>query len=227
MNSDNSSLRILIVDDEPDIIEVVKYNLLQQNYLVSTATDGIEAIQIAKKTNPHLILLDINMPNKDGVAVVKELRNQSQFADTIIIFLTALASEQNEVEGLNIGADDYIVKPIKPQVLISRIKSALRRFAVKDENLIVYKDLVINKTQYNIKYQNETINLARKEFELLCLLASKPTKVFERLEILNTIWGQEVIVGDRTIDVHIRKIRQKLNDNYISTVKGVGYKFEM
>lgn len=222
----NSSIKILVVDDEVDIVEMVQYNLVQKGYTVITANDGIEAVQLAKKHSPNLILLDIGMPKKDGIAVCQELRALPQFNETIIIFLTALASEENEIRGLNHGADDYIVKPIKPQLLLTRLKSALRRQVPNDETLIIYKDIVINKTNYNVNYKDKTIVLARKEFELLCLLASKPSKVFERGEILNTIWGQEVIVGDRTIDVHIRKIRQKLDDNYISTVKGVGYKLE-
>jgi two-component system, OmpR family, alkaline phosphatase synthesis response regulator PhoP len=228
MQAENSKIKILIVDDEVDILEMVQYNLGLHNYIVKTAINGIEAIQYAKEFKPNLILLDMNMPKLNGIETCLQLRANPDYKDTIIIFLTAMASEEHEIKGLNIGADDYIIKPIKPQILISRIKSALRRLTPEDNKQIIeYKDLKINKSEYKVEYNGTTIIFARKEFQLLSLLASKPTKVFDRMEILNTIWGNEVIVGDRTIDVHVRKIRQKLDDKYISTIKGVGYKLEL
>jgi two-component system, OmpR family, alkaline phosphatase synthesis response regulator PhoP len=218
---------ILIVDDEQDITELIQYNLMNAGYTTFLAHNGIEAIQIAKKNKPDLILLDVNMPKKDGYQTCKELRSSNEFADTIIIFLTAMGDEGSEIRGLELGADDYIVKPIKPNVLVSRVKSALRKSNKEDVNTDMhFNGLVIHKAAYNITLDDQTVILARKEFELLAMLASKPDKVFDRTEILNKIWGSEVIVGDRTIDVHIRKIRQKLNERYIFTVKGVGYKFQ-
>lgn len=221
--------KILIVDDEPDIVEFISYNLKSKGYLIATATDGVEAIRKAKDFRPNLILLDIMMPNKDGIETIKELRNIPDFDDTAIIFLTALNDEKYEIEGLKIGADDYIAKPIKPELLVTRIGSALRRFR-KDEDQDqkqTFGDLEINKTKFTVTYKGEDITLAKKEFELLSLLASKPGRVFLRNEILQRVWGTDVIVGDRTIDVHIRKVRQKLGVDLITTVKGVGYKFDM
>ncbi len=221
--------KILIVDDEPDIIEIISYNLKSKGYQIATASDGVEAIRKAKDFRPDLILLDIMMPNKDGIQTIKELRQLPDFEDTAIIFLTALTDEKSEIEGLNLGADDYISKPIKPELLTSRIQAALRRFK-KDEDeeqKLTFGDLEINKTKFSVTYKDQDILLAKKEFELLSLLASKPGRVFLRNEILQRVWGTDVIVGDRTIDVHIRKIRQKLGIDLITTVKGVGYKFEM
>jgi len=221
--------KILVVDDEKDIVEFISYNLIQQNYIVAKAYDGEEAIKVAKTFNPDLILLDIMMNKKDGKETLKILRTLPDFEKVIVIFLTALSDEQSEVQGLQLGADDYISKPIKPALLNSRISAALRRLK-SDENFeekIILGDLEINKTQFAVKYQDKEITLAKKEFELLMLLASKPGRVFLRQEILQRVWGTEVIVGDRTIDVHIRKIRQKLGIDLITTVKGVGYKFEM
>ena len=221
--------KILIVDDEPDIVEFISYNLKNKGYLIATAGDGVEAIRKAKEFRPDLILMDIMMPNKDGMATVKELRVLPEFEDTAIIFLTALNDEKYEIEGLKIGADDFISKPIKPELLATRIGATLRRFR-KDEGQdqkMTFGDLEINKTKFSVFYKGEEILLAKKEFELLSLLASKPGRVFLRNEILQRVWGTEVIVGDRTIDVHIRKIRQKAGIDLITTVKGVGYKFEL
>lgn len=221
--------KILIVDDEPDIVEFINYNLKSKGYLTATARDGVEAIRKAKDFRPNLILLDIMMPNKDGLETIKELRTIPEFDDTAIIFLTALNDEKYEIEGLKIGADDFIAKPIKPELLVTRIGSALRRFR-KDEDQdqkLTFGDLEINKTKFTVSYKGTEIILAKKEFELLSLLASKPGRVFLRNEILQRVWGTDVIVGDRTIDVHIRKIRQKVGIDLITTVKGVGYKFEM
>ncbi len=221
--------KILIVDDEPDIVEFITYSLKGKGYLTATAKDGFEAIRKAKDFRPDLILLDIMMPNKDGLQTIKELRQMPEFEDTAIIFLTALSDEKSEIEGLKVGADDYISKPIKPELLATRIRTALRRSRKDDEheNKLVFGDLEINKTKFTVTYQGKEILLAKKEFELLSLLASKPGRVFLRNEILQRVWGTDVIVGDRTIDVHIRKIRQKVGIDLITTVKGVGYKFEM
>lgn len=221
--------KILIVDDEPDIVEFISYNLKSKGYHIATAKDGVEAIRKAREFHPDLILLDIMMPNKDGIQTIKELRQIPDFEKTAIIFLTALSDERSEIEGLKTGADDYIAKPIKPELLATRISAALRRFK-KDEDQeqkLTFGDLEINKTKFTVTYLGKEILLAKKEFELLSLLASKPGRVFLRNEILQRVWGTEVIVGDRTIDVHIRKIRQKVGIDLITTVKGVGYKFEM
>ena len=221
--------KILIVDDEPDIVEMISYNLKNKGYLISAAYDGVEAIRKAKDFRPDLILLDYMMPQKDGLETVKELRLLPEFEDTAIIFLTALNDEKSEIESLKSGADDFISKPIKPELLATRIASALRRFRKDDihEQKLTYGDLEINKTKFSVYYKDQEILLAKKEFELLSLLASKPGRVFLRNEILQRVWGTDVIVGDRTIDVHIRKIRQKAGIDLITTVKGVGYKFEM
>lgn len=221
--------KILIVDDEPDIIEFISYNLKGKGYQISTARDGVEALKKAKEFQPDLILLDVMMPKKDGFQTLRELRQQPDFENTVIIFLTAMNDEKSEIEGLNLGADDFIGKPIKPELLATRISAALRRFKKDDdtEQKMSFGDLEINKTKFTVTYKGEEILLAKKEFELLSLLASKPGRVFLRNEILQRVWGTDVIVGDRTIDVHIRKIRQKVGIDLITTVKGVGYKFEM
>lgn len=221
--------KILIVDDEPDIVEFISYNLSSKGYTIATARDGNEAIRKAKEVRPDLILMDVMMPNKDGIQAVKELRLIPDFEHTVIIFLTALSDEKSEIEGLKSGGDDYIAKPIKPELLAARIHTALRRFRKDDdaEQKITFGDLEINKTKYTVTYRDQEIILAKKEFELLSLLASRPGRVFLRNEILQRVWGTEVVVGDRTIDVHIRKIRQKVGIELITTVKGVGYKFEM
>ena len=221
--------KILIVDDEPDIVEFISYNLKNKGYLIATANDGVQAIRKAKEFRPDLILMDVMMPNKDGMEAVKELRMLPEFEDTAIIFRTALNDEKYEIEGLKIGADDFISKPIKPEVLATRIAATLRRFKKEEnqEQKLTFGDHEINKTKFTVYYKGEEIQLAKKEFELLSLLASKPGRVFLRNEILQRVWGTDVIVGDRTIDVHIRKIRQKAGIDLITTVKGVGYKFEL
>ena len=221
--------KILIVDDEPDIVAFLSYNLRSKGYTIATAGDGAEAIRTARSFRPDLILMDVMMPVKDGISAVKELRQHPDFENTSIILLTALTDEKSEIEGLRIGADDYIAKPIKPDLLNTRISAALRR-SMKDgdeEDSQTFGDLEINKTKFSVTYKSEDITLAKKEFELLSLLASKPGRVFLRNEILQKVWGTDVIVGDRTIDVHIRKIRQKVGIDLITTVKGVGYKFEL
>lgn len=220
--------KILIADDEPDIVEIISYNLQLEGYETITAKDGVEALQKAKDYRPDLIILDIMMPHKNGMEVCKILRAQPAFHDTLIIFLTALNDELSHVKGLEYGADDYISKPISPKVLVSKVNSLFRRISKPEENqILTLGDLTIDPQQFLVIYKGENISLAKKEFELLYLLASKPGRVFLRNEILNQIWGADVIVGDRTIDVHIRKIRQKLGVDCITTVKGVGYKFEL
>jgi two-component system alkaline phosphatase synthesis response regulator PhoP len=219
--------KILIADDEPDILEIIKYNLQNEGYEVITAKNGNEAIDQAKRFNPDLIILDIMMPGRNGIEVCNILRLQPAFNDTLIIFLTALSDEVTEVKGLETGADDFITKPVSPKVLVSKVNALFRRINKEDTGLLQVGDLVIDREKYIVTYQGKDIILARKEFELLALLAGKPGKVFLRNEILNQVWGTEVIVGDRTIDVHIRKVRQKLDLDCITTVKGVGYKFDL
>ncbi|MEO7524629.1 MAG: response regulator transcription factor [Ferruginibacter sp.] len=225
----NTGKKILIADDEPDILEIIQFNLQTEGYEVATAKNGDEAIEKAKKFLPDLIMLDIMMPGKNGIDVCNILRKLPGFKDTIIIFLTAMSDENTEIKGLESGADDYLTKPISPKVLLSKVSALFRRVnnSRQDAQIVKIGDLTIDREKYNVSFKEEDIILARKEFELLSLLASRPGKVFLRNEILNQIWGTEVIVGDRTIDVHIRKIRQKLDLDCITTVKGVGYKFEM
>ncbi|MBC7937736.1 MAG: response regulator transcription factor [Rhizobacter sp.] len=219
--------KVLIADDEPDILEIIQFNLQQEGYDVVTAKNGDEAIEKAKKTKPDLIILDIMMPGKNGIEVCNLLRMMPDFKETLIIFLSAMSDESTEIKGLETGADDYLTKPISPKVLLSKVNALFRRLHKEESTTIKVGDMEIDREKYLVKLTGEDIILARKEFELLALLASKPGKVFLRNEILNQIWGTEVIVGDRTIDVHIRKIRQKLGLDCITTVKGVGYKFEM
>lgn len=219
--------KILIADDEPDILEIIQFNLQKEGYEVITAKNGDEAIDQAKKHLPDLIILDIMMPGKNGIDVCNILRLQPTFNATLIIFLTALSDEGTEIRGLETGADDFLTKPISPKVLVSKVNALFRRLNKDESSLLQIGDLTIDREKYIINYLGNDIILARKEFELLALLASKPGKVFLRNEILNQVWGTEVIVGDRTIDVHIRKIRQKLGLDCITTVKGVGYKFEL
>ena len=221
--------KILVVDDEPDIVAIINYNLKKEGYLTDTASNGNEAIRKAKTFRPDLVLMDVMMPEKDGIATIIELRQMPDFAQTAVILLTALNDEKNEIEGLKAGADDYITKPIKPELLMTRIGTAMRRVRKDDEQeqKLTFGDLEINKTKFSVSYKGDEITLAKKEFELLSLLASKPGRVFLRNEILQRVWGTDVIVGDRTIDVHIRKIRQKVGVDLITTVKGVGYKFEL
>ncbi len=223
----NTVKKILIADDEPDILEILQFNLEGEGFEVFTANNGNEAIDAAKKHLPDLIILDVMMPYKNGIEVCNILRLQPAFKETLIIFLSALSDETTEVKGLETGADDYLTKPISPKILLSKVNALFRRLNKEVSSIIQVGDLEIDREKYIIRHNKEDIVLARKEFELLALLASKPGKVFLRNEILSQIWGTEVIVGDRTIDVHIRKIRQKLNLDCISTVKGVGYKFEM
>lgn len=222
-----SDFRILLVDDEPDIIEFLSYNLKKEGYQVFTALTGEEGIAVARKDVPHLILLDVMMPGIDGIEVCRELRGLPGMDSVIIAFLTARSEDYSHIAGFEAGADDYISKPIKPRVLLSRIKALLRRTSAGTESTSVDVGKIrIDRESYLVHKEGEEINLPRKEFELLSLLASKPGKVFAREEILNKVWGDDVVVGDRTIDVHIRKLREKLGEEYIRTVKGVGYKFE-
>jgi len=225
---ETSDLKILVVDDEPDILDFIEYNLKKEGYSVNTARNGVEAIKVAKSDPPHLILLDVMMPEMDGIEACREIRNNSSFDNTLIAFLTARNEDFTQIAGFEVGADDYITKPIKPRVLISRIRALLRRYRSEAEepNLNIGK-LEIDKEKYVVRDGEKEIMLPKKEFELLYLLASKPGKVFKRDEILNRIWGKEVIVGDRTIDVHIRKLREKIGDDAIKTVKGIGYKFDL
>lgn len=226
----NPKQKILIVDDEPDIIELIEYNLKKEGYQVFTASNGLEAIQVAKKTLPDLIVLDIMMPKLDGIETCRQLRAMPEFKSTFMVFLTARSEEYSEISGFNVGADDYIAKPIKPRALISRINAILRRNNMTEtevENKLEIGNLVIDREAYLVFQEGKKVVLAKKEFELLYLLASKPGKVFTREVILNNIWEDSVVVTNRTIDVHIRKLREKLGDDYVTTVKGVGYKFEI
>lgn len=217
---------ILIADDEPDILEIVSYNLLKEGYTVYTAKDGNDALNKANLINPDLFILDILMPYKNGVEVCKILRAQPKFKDALIILLTALSDELSHIKGLDSGADDYITKPISTKILISRVNALFRRTQKEENEIITAGNITIDASKYAVSVSGHSVMLAKKEFELLHLLAAKPGRVFLRNEILEQVWGNEVIVGDRTIDVHIRKIRQKLGVNCISTIKGVGYKFD-
>jgi two-component system alkaline phosphatase synthesis response regulator PhoP len=223
---------ILLVDDEPDILEIVSYNLMAEGYKVYTAKNGIEALEKAKKKKPHLIILDVMMPEMDGIEACEAIRNTPELAHTLVAFLTARGEDYSQMAGFDAGADDYITKPIKPKVLVSKVKSLLRRVHVADAqeelgDIYVVGDITINKEEYKVFVKNKELVLPRKEFELLTLLTSKPNKVFKREVILDTVWGSEVVVGGRTIDVHIRKLREKIGDDYFKTVKGVGYKFHL
>lgn len=220
-------MTILLVDDEPDILEIIGYNLTAEGYKVLTAENGAEAVKIAKKKKPHLIILDVMMPEMDGMEACEKIRKIPELDDTVITFLTARGEDYSQVAGFEAGADDYITKPIKPKVLISKVKALLRRFkdSSDDTDKVNLGDLVINREEYKVVKGKKEIVLPRKEFELLALLASKPGKVFKREDILDNVWGNEVVVGGRTIDVHIRKLREKIGDDSFKTVKGVGYKF--
>ena len=223
-----SDIKILCVDDEPDILEILKYNLSNEGYNVSTAADGKSAIKLAYNISPNLIIMDIMMPRMDGIEACEKLRSNEKFNDTIIMFLTARGEDYSHVAAYDAGADDYVTKPVKPKVLVSKVKGLLRRLKkviAKDINEIVFDDIKIDREKYKVYISNNVLNLPRKEFELLYLLASKPDKVFKREKIMETVWGSEVVVGDRTIDVHIRKLREKVGDKYFKTIKGVGYKF--
>lgn len=219
--------KVLIADDEPDILEILKYNLSNEGYEVITAKDGDEAVEKARRTQPDLIVLDVMMPKKTGVEVCQLLRAQPAFKETLIIFLTAVNDEGTQIRGLETGADDYISKPISPKVFLSRVNALFRRLNKTEIRVLNLDNMTIDPERFIVTVGKEDIILAKKEFELLYLLALKPGRVFLRNEILNQVWGNDVIVGDRTIDVHIRKIRQKLGVDCITTVKGVGYKFEL
>ena len=223
-----SDIKILCVDDEPDILEILKYNLSNEGYNVSTAADGKSAIKIAYNISPNLIIMDIMMPKMDGIEACEKLRSDGKFNDTIIMFLTARGEDYSHVAAYDAGADDYVTKPVKPKVLVSKVKGLLRRLKkviANDINEIVFDDIKIDREKYKVYISDKVLNLPRKEFELLYLLASKPDKVYKREKIMETVWGSEVVVGDRTIDVHIRKLREKVGDKYFKTIKGVGYKF--
>lgn len=227
--SDKPKLRVLVVDDEEDIIEIVTYNLEKEGYEVSAATDGMQAVKKARTFQPDLILLDIMMPNQDGVETCRQIRDIPELKNTFIVFLTARSEEYSEVAAFDVGADDYIHKPIKPRALVSRIGALFRRDNKKepDSTKIEIRDLVIDRSSYTISKAGKTIILPKKEFELLYFLAKNPNMVFSRDELLKNIWGADVFVLARTVDVHIRKVREKIGDDYIFTVKGVGYKFNL
>ncbi len=223
-----SEIRILLVDDESDILEIVSYNLTEEGYQVFTAKNGVEGVAKAKKKLPHLIIMDVMMPEMDGIEACETIRKTPGLENTIITFLTARGEDYSQVAGFDAGADDYITKPIKPKVLVSKVKSLLRRLKEEEsmnEDIVTVGNIVINREEYKIISNGEEIVLPRKEFELLALLTSKPNKVFKREAILDKVWGSEVVVGGRTIDVHIRKLREKIGDDNFKTVKGVGYKF--
>ena len=223
---EKSSIKILLVDDEPDIIEILTYNLNKEGYQVFSASNGKEALVQASKIIPHLIILDVMMPEMDGIEACENLRKDNRFEDTIIMFLSARSEDYSHVAAFDVGADDYVNKPIKPKVLNSKVSALLRRFTKNETNTnIVNGDLTINLDEYKVILKGEKMSFPRKEFELLRLLASKPDKVFKREKIMEAVWGNDVVVGDRTIDVHIRKLREKMGNTYFKTIKGVGYKF--
>ena len=223
----NKEINILLVDDEPDILEIVGYNLKNEGYKVYAAKNGVEAIEIAKKTTPHLILLDIMMPEMDGIEACEKIRATSGLENVLIVFFTARGEDYSQVAGYDVGADDYITKPIKPKVLVSKVKALLRR--IKEVNTsseqVSVGNIIIDREEYVVIKEGKKLSLPKKEFELFSLLASKPGKVFKRDSILDQVWGNEVVVGGRTIDVHIRKLREKIGENNFKTIKGVGYKF--
>ncbi len=228
MTMSKENIKILCVDDEPDILEILKYNLSNEGYQISTAKDGKIAVKKAKEIKPNLIIMDIMMPNMDGIQTCEILRSDESFNDTLIMFLTARGEDYSYVAAYEAGADDYVTKPVKPKILLSKVKGLLRRskkYSDNEFNEIEFGDLRINREKYKVYKSDKSISLPRKEFELLNLLASKPDKVFKREKIMEKVWGEQVVVGDRTIDVHIRKLRKKIGDKYFKTVKGVGYKF--
>lgn len=225
----NKDIKILLVDDEPDILEIVGYNLENEGYQIFTASNGVEAVEKASEIKPHLILLDVMMPEMDGIEACEKIREIDELSEVIIAFFTARGEDYSQVAGFDAGADDYITKPVKPKVLVSKVKSLLRRLKEDTEetaSLTTVGDIIINREEYFIQKNKKKIILPRKEFELLALLTSKPGKVFKREVILEKVWGNDVVVGGRTIDVHIRKLREKIGDKYFKTVKGVGYKFD-
>jgi two-component system alkaline phosphatase synthesis response regulator PhoP len=221
-----NKIKILLVDDEPDILEILSFNLSNEGYQIFTAENGKEGLELAAQHLPHLIILDVMMPVMDGIETCERLRMDKRFENTVILFLSARGEDYSQVAAFESGADDYVTKPIKPRIFNSKVKAMLRRF-LKDDvgDSLVLGDLEINVEEYKVIQKGDEITLPRKEFELLYLLASKPGKVFKRLKIMESVWGSDVVVGDRTIDVHIRKLREKLGDDYFKTVKGVGYKF--
>ena len=221
-------IKILLVDDEPDILEIVSYNLANEGYQIFTASNGIEAVKKSKEIQPHLILLDVMMPEMDGIEACAKIRENDNLKEVIIAFFTARGEDYSQLAGFDAGADDYITKPVKPKVLVSKVNSLLRRLRKGNSeiiNVIKIGNIIINRDEYFVQKDKNKIILPRKEFELMALLASKPGKVFKREDILEKVWGNDVIVGGRTIDVHIRKLREKIGDEYFETVKGVGYKF--
>jgi len=227
-----NTFKILLVDDEEDILEFISYNLEKEGYKVYTAKNGVDAIKIAEKKLPHLIILDVMMPEMDGIAACEEIRKIPSLKNTVIAFLTARGEDYSQIAGFEAGADDYITKPVRPKVLVSRVKALLKRTGeaaqpavVQDSNTVSIGNLLIDKERYLIRMGDEEMILPRKEFELLSLLVSKPGKVFTREEIYYSVWGDNVVVGDRTIDVHIRKLREKIGNDHIKTLKGIGYKF--
>lgn len=224
---ENKARKVLIADDEPDILEILKYNLSGEGYDVITAKDGDEALEKARRTQPDLVVLDVMMPKKTGVEVCQILRTQAAFKETLIIFLTAVNDDGSQIRGLETGADDYVSKPVSPKVFLSRVNALFRRLNKTEIKTLELENIKIDPERFMVQVDGSDIVLAKKEFELLYLLAQKPGRVFLRNEILNQVWGNDVIVGDRTIDVHIRKIRQKLGIDCVTTVKGVGYKFEL
>ena len=224
------NFKILIVDDEPDILEFLSYNIQKEGFKVYTAGTGREAIKIAREINPHLILLDVMMPEMDGIETCEIMRQDTKLQNTVIAFLTARGEDYSQIAGFEAGGDDYIAKPVKPKVLVSRIKALLKRFKPStkqeaEEKIIKQANLVIDKEKYIVVKNGKELVLPKKEFELLVLLISKPDRVFTRDEIFSSVWGDNIIVGDRTIDVHIRKLREKIGEEHIKTIKGVGYKF--
>jgi two-component system alkaline phosphatase synthesis response regulator PhoP len=230
--SETTDYKILLVDDEPDILEFIGYNLKKEGFQVETATNGKDALKTAQTLNPHLIVLDVMMPGMDGIETCEEIRKIPSLKDTLVVFLTARGEDYSQIAGFAAGADDYITKPIKPRVLISRVKALLKRFrsgtsadTTEEDTRISIGDLTIDKEKYIVTSGKKELVLPKKEFELLLLLASKPDRVFTRDEIYSSVWGDNIIVGDRTIDVHIRKLREKIGQDHIRTIKGVGYKF--
>ena len=224
----NDNIKILVVDDEEDILEFLSYNLRAEGYNVIVADNGILAIELAKQQQPSLIILDVQMPDMDGITTCEKIREIPSLKETVVTFLTARSEDYSQIAGFEAGADDYITKPIRPKVLVSRVKALLKRRGISQDTntIVILGDIIIDKEKHLITYKGQEVIFAKKEFKLLKLLISKPGKVFTREEILEKVWGTDIIVGDRTIDVHIRKLREKLADHYIKTVKGVGYKFE-
>ena len=220
-----SKFKILVVDDEPDIIEILQFNLENEGYQVFSAVNGKEALKLAEMHIPHLIILDLMMPVMDGIETCERLRMDKKFNNSLIMFLSARGEDYSQVAAFESGADDYVTKPIKPRILNSKVKALLRRFKTDFGQILSFENLIIDSEKYIVKVNKKSINLPRKEFELLFLLASKPGKVFKRDKIMESVWGTDIIVGDRTIDVHIRKLREKLGENLFRTIKGVGYQF--